>query len=88
VWLHQSHIKRVEIKMVSYIIRDKKGYGNLSKRVRAGEKLLDGKWFNPKHEKEVEHYNAMACAMLLWEIDNDIFEPKFDKWLDEQGNDI
>jgi len=70
-------------KKVSYIIRDEKGYQHLSKRIRSGTEYLKDKWTNPKHENEIEHYNAMACAMLEWEIDNDIFEPKFDKWLNE-----
>ena len=69
---------------MKYIIRDKKGYGHLSKRVERGAKFLEDKWSNPKYKKEVGHYRAMAGALLIWEIENDIFEPKFDKWVKEQ----
>lgn len=84
VWFQQHHTKEGLNEVISYIIRDEKGYQHLSERVRRGGELLESKWIDPAYEKEISHYNAMACALLEWEIDNDIFEPKFDKWLEER----
>jgi len=66
--------------MVKYIIKDERGYKLLKRRVKKGVKLLKNKWFDPRYKKEAEHCMAMADAMLIWEIENHIFEPKFDEW--------
>ena len=70
--------------MLVYRIINQEGYLNLLKRVETGEKYLEGKWQDPKYSREVKHFQAMANACLIWEIDSNILIPLFDKWLLEK----
>jgi len=71
--------------MSVYTIKNQEGYETLSARVDKGALFLEGKWFDPNYEREVNHYNAMAHALLKWELDTDIFETEFDKWRRDYG---
>lgn len=71
--------------MLIYAIRDEKEFKALEKRVNKGVQYLKDKWHDPKFEREVEHFKAMAVAVLNWQIDCGIINKKFDKWLVERG---
>lgn len=66
--------------MIKYTIKNKMGYENLKARVDKGAVYLEGKWFDPQYARLVNHYNAMACALLDWEMATGIFDIEFAKF--------
>ncbi len=61
-------------------IHNQKGYEKIKKLVERGEKFLEDKWFDSKHEEAVAIYMAMANGMLIWELKTNIFMKEFNEW--------
>ena len=70
--------------MLRYAINTEDGYKNLKTRVEKGTDYIKDKWNDKKYTREVAHYNAMAFALLQWELDTGIFYENFERWCKEQ----
>lgn len=66
--------------MITYKVNNQKGYEALKKRVDKGAEFLKEKWFDSKFKREVSHYEAMAVALLLWEIETGLIDKMMEEW--------
>lgn len=57
-----------------YRVYSQSEYDALKKRVEAGAKFLEGKWFDAQYLREQAHYNEMAMSLYLWDLDHGIIE--------------
>jgi hypothetical protein len=67
--------------MSRYLVSSDKSYEVLKVWVNRQAQLIGNNWFKPELQSEVAKYNAMATALLDYELKTDLFEKDFNAWL-------
>lgn len=56
-----------------FTIKTQEEYERTKARVRKAKAMLEGKWFNPLYEKWVDKHGKLGWAVLVWELDHDLY---------------